>query len=80
MLKKLDVRRIVSKTFDDTKAVRVKKIRLRAAVSFSGLSERNILGITKNEAKYRKLNAKFLNKAASRPVRDEMSSYSCKLI
>ena len=49
----------------------MKKIRLRAAHSFSGLSEPNILGITNNEAKYRKFNAKFMNKAAPRPVRTE---------
>ena len=67
MLKNSDVRRIASKTFNDTKAAGVKKIRLRAAHSFSGLSERNILGITK----YRKFNAKFMSKAAPRPVRAE---------
>ena len=49
----------------------MKKICLRAAHSFSGLSERNILGITNNEAKYRKINAKLMNKAAPRPVRAE---------
>ena len=71
MLKKSDFRRIVSETFDHTKAAGVKKIILIAAHSFSGLSERNILGITNNEAKYRKFNAKFMNKAAPRPVRAE---------
>ena len=39
VLKKSDIPRIVSKTFDDTKAAGVKKIRLRAARSSSGLSE-----------------------------------------
>ena len=72
MLKKSDVRRIVSKTFDDTKDAGVKKICLRAVHSFFGLSERNILGITNNEAKYRKFNAKFMNKAVPRPGTAEM--------
>ena len=72
MLKKSDVWRILSETFDETKAAGVKKIRLRAAYSFSRLSKRNILGITNNEEKYRKFNAKFMNKAARRPVRAEM--------
>ena len=71
MFKKSDLRKIVSKTFDDTKAARVKKICLRAAHSFSGLSERNILGITNHETKYRKFNAKLMNKAAPGPVRAE---------
>ena len=71
MLKKSDVQRIVNKTFNNTKAAGVKKILLRAAHSFSGLSERNILGITNNEGKYQNFNAKFLKKAAPRPVRTE---------
>ena len=71
MLKKSDVQRIVSKTFDDTKAAGVKKIRLRAAYSFSGLSKQNIQGITNNEAKYRKFNTKFMNKTVPSPVRTE---------
>ena len=66
-----DARRIVSKTIDDAKAAGVKKIRLRVAHSFSGLNERNFLRITNNEAKYRKFNATFMNKAAPRPVRAE---------
>ena len=79
MLNKLDVRRIASKIFDDTKAAGVKKIRLRAAHSFS-VSERNILGITNNEAKYQKFNAKFMNKAASRLVRAENVFSQLKII
>ena len=79
MLNKLDVRRIESKIFDDTKATGVKKIRLRTAHSFS-VSERNILGTTNNEAKYQKFNAKFMNKAAPRLVRVENVFSQLKII
>ena len=69
MLKKSDVRRIVNRTFDNTKTVGVKKIFLGGAHRFSGLSKQNNLGITNNEAKYQKSNATFMNKAVPRPVR-----------
>ena len=49
----------------------MKKICLKAAHSFPGLSERNILGITNNEARYQTFNAKFLSKAVPRSVRTE---------
>ena len=80
LLKKSDIWRIVGKTFGNTKAAGVKEIRLRAVHSFFGLSKRNILEITNDEAKYRKLNATFLSKALPRPVRFKMSSHSSKLI
>ena len=79
MLNKLDVRRIESKIFDDTKATGVKKIRLRTAHSFS-VSEQNILGTTNNEAKYQKFNAKFMNKAAPRLVRVENVFSQLKIV
>jgi len=50
------------------KLVDVKKLRNRAAADFAGLSERNILRVTNNEAKYRIHNVKFTNKATPRPV------------
>ena len=46
----------------------MKKLRLRAANSLAGLSERDILGITSVQKKYRMFNAKFLNKPKPRPV------------
>ena len=44
---------------------------MRASHSYSGLSERRILRVTNKEIKYRRFNAKFLNKATPRPVRVE---------
>lgn len=63
------MKRVVGKTFDECKSAGVKKIRLRAASSYAGISERQILRITNNNIKYRKFNAKFTNKAVPRPVR-----------
>ena len=50
-----DLRKIASKISDDTKAAGVKKIHLRAAQSFPGLSKQNILGITNNGRKVSKV-------------------------
>ena len=44
-------------------------MRLRAANSYIGLSERRIHDITKNNLKYLKFNAKFTNKAVPQPVK-----------
>ena len=68
MVKKSEVRKVVDKTFDACKSAGVKKLRVRAAESYSGLSENKILEIKKH-VKYRKFNVKFLNKAIPRPVR-----------
>ena len=45
-----------------------KKLRYRAASSYAGLSEKNILQVTNNEFKYRVHNAKLTNKATPKPV------------
>ena len=68
MVKKSEVRKVVDKTFDACKSAGAKKLRVRAAESYSGLSENKILEIKKH-VKYRKFNVKFLNKAIPRPVR-----------
>ena len=62
VLKKSSIASIVAKTFDEAKAGGCKKLRNRAASSFAGLSERNILRVTNNEAKYRIHNVKFTNR------------------
>lgn len=69
MVKKTDVKRIVSKTFKESKSGGYKKIRTRAADGYAGLSNREILKITKNNVKFRQFSIKFCNKAKPRPVR-----------
>ena len=69
VVKKSEVRKVVDKTFDACKSAVVKKLRVRAAESYAGLSENKILEITNKHVKYRKFNVKFLNKAIPRPVR-----------
>ena len=69
MVKKSEVRKEVDKTFDTCKLTGVKKLRVRAAESYTGLSENKILEITNKHVKYRKFNVKFLNKAVPRPVK-----------
>ena len=69
MVKRSDVGKVVDKTFDACKSAGVKKIRVRAADSYAGLSERKILEITNKHVKYRKFNVKFMNKATPRPIR-----------
>ena len=46
VVKKSEVRKVVDKTFDACKSAGVKKLRVRAAESYSGLSENKILEIT----------------------------------
>ena len=43
MVKKSEVRKVVDKTFDACKSAGVKKLRVRAAESYGGLSESKIL-------------------------------------
>ena len=64
-----EVRKIVDKTLNICKAAGVKKLHVRAAETYAGLSENKILEITNKHVKYRKFNVKFLNKAIPRPVR-----------
>ena len=68
VVKKSSIASLVAKTFDQAKAGGCKKLRNRAADGFAGLSERDILRVTNNEAKYRIHNVKFTNKATPRPV------------
>ena len=68
VVKKSAIGSLVATTFDQTKAGGCKKLRNRAAAVFTDLSERNILRMTNNEAKYRIHNVKFTNKATPSPV------------
>ena len=59
MVKKSEVRKVVDKTLDACKSAGAKKFRVRAAESYSGLSENKILEITKKHVKYRNLMSSF---------------------
>ena len=58
----------MKKTFSKSKSVGYKKIRTRALDGYAGLSRKNILTVTLNDAEFKKFTVKFTNKAASRPV------------
>ena len=64
-----EVHKVVDKTLDACRSAGVKKLRVRAAKSYAGLSENKILEIINKHVKYRKFNFTFLNKAISRPRR-----------
>ena len=66
---KSKIKQTVKKTSDACKSAGARKIRFRAAESYAGMSERQILKITNNNFKYRQFNAKFTNKAITRPIR-----------
>ena len=68
-MKKSEVPKVADKTFDACKSAGVKKLHVRAAQSYAGLSENKILEVTNKHCKYRKFNVKFWNKAIPRPVR-----------
>ena len=54
MVKNFEVRKVVDKKFDAYKSAGVKKLRVRTAESYAGLSENKILEITKKHVKYYK--------------------------
>ena len=68
VVKKSSVSALVGKTLDEAKSGSCKKLRNRAANSYAGLSEKQILQVTNIKFKYRVHNAKFTNKAAPKPV------------
>ncbi|KAL9960366.1 hypothetical protein ACROYT_G033814 [Oculina patagonica] len=59
---------VVGKTFDKAKSGGCKKLRNRAASSYAGVSEKNILQVTSSDLKYQVHNARFTNKAIPKPV------------
>ena len=63
-----ELKSFVDKTFKSSKSGRYKKLRTRAADSYAGLSKREILKVTNNNTKYKRLTARFTNKAAQKPV------------
>lgn len=69
MVKKSESKVIVGKTFRKNKSGGYKKLRTRAADSYAGLSNKEILQVTKNDVKYRQYTVKFTNRAKPKPVR-----------
>ena len=59
---------IVEKAFKAAKSAEIKKLRLRAAGSVAGLSEKRISRITGKKLSYKVHNVRFRNKTVSCPV------------
>ena len=68
VLKKKELTSVVAKAFRKNKSGGYKKLRTRAADSYTGLSGRDVLKITKNIVKYKRFTARFTNKALPKPV------------
>ena len=68
VVKKSEIPKVVDKTFDACKSAWVKKLCVRAAESYAGLSENKILEITNKHVKYRKFN-KFIKCDITSPNR-----------
>lgn len=69
MIKKSEIRKVVEKEFDESKSAGARKLRLRAANKYTGVSEKKILEVVKGDNKFRRFNARFTNRAVPRPVR-----------
>ena len=69
MIKTSEIHKVVEKAFDESKSAGARKLRLRTAHKYSGMSEKKILEVVTGDNKFRRFNAKFTNKAAPRPVR-----------
>ena len=69
IVKKGDVKWIVTKTFIKTKYEGCSKIRARAADGYSRLSKGNVFKVTENVLKFRRFNAQFTNKTVHKPIR-----------
>ena len=66
--KKDEVRKIVARSFHESKSCGYKKLRSRAADGFAGISGRNILKVTSNDILYKQFTVKFTNKARPQPI------------
>ena len=71
VVKKYEIKKIVTKTFVKNKSGVHRKIQARAADACDGVSKREVLKVTNNGGKFRRFNARFTNKAVPKPVRAE---------
>ena len=69
IVKKSDVKRIVTKCFIKNKSGGCRKIRARVGDAYSGLGKRNVLKVIQNDLKFRRFNSQFTNKAVHKPIR-----------
>ena len=69
IVKKSGLKRIVIKSFIKNKSGGCCKIRAKTADGYSGLNKRNVVKVTENVLKRRRLNARFTNKAVHKPIR-----------
>ena len=58
----------MTKTSTKNKSGGCRKIRAKAADGYSGLSKRNVLKVTENDLKFRRINSQFTNKVVHKPI------------
>ena len=68
VLKKGEIKKCVTKTFNKSKSGGYKKLQKRAEDSYAGISRREILKVTQNDPDFKKFTVKFTNKGVPRPV------------
>ena len=68
VLKKGQLKSFVDKTFEKSKSYRHKNLKTGAPDGYAGLSNREILKVTKNNIKYKRFKARFTSKAVQKPL------------
>ena len=75
---KFEIKKIVTKTFVLNTSGGHRKIQVRAANRYAGVSKKEILKVTNNNGKFMRFNALFTNKAVLKPVRaKKVPSFLC---
>ena len=67
VLKNNEVKKIVKEAFDKSKSAGYKKIRKKVAASYTRLSNKKVLEITKGDIQNKQFSVKFTNKVKSCP-------------
>ena len=79
ILKKYETKQCVSKNFKKSKSVDYKKLLKRALDGYAGISRRNILKVSLNDAEFKGFKVSSLNKGIPRPVTAKEARYFCYL-
>ena len=79
ILKKYETKQCVSKNFKKSKSVDYKKLWKRALDGYAGISRRNILKVSLNDAEFKGFKVSSLNKDIPRPVTAKEVRYFCYL-
>ena len=66
-MKNNEVKKIVKEAFDKSKSAGYKKIRKKVAASYTRLSNKKVLEITKGDIQYKQFSVRFTNKVKSLP-------------